>query len=50
MNTDYLDAMIKVKEDAEVMNASLKAAVVGHREVVDRFDRTIRNIEDDTRL
>jgi chromosome segregation ATPase len=48
MNSKYLDAMTKAKEDAEAMNVSLKAAVAEHREVVDRFERTISNIEDDT--
>ena len=48
VNSKHFDAMIKVKEDAEAMNASLKATVVSNREVVDRFERAISKVEDDT--
>lgn len=43
---NYLDTMTKVNEDAEAMNAALKAAVAGHREVVDRFEQALSSLEE----
>ena len=47
VDSNYLDTMTRVKEDAEAMNTSLTAAIEGHRKVVDRFERALSNREDD---
>ena len=46
VDSNYLDTMTKVNEDAEAMNAALKAAVEGHRKVVDRFERALNSLEE----
>ena len=48
LDSQYLDAITKVKEDTEAMNTALKVAIAGQREAVSRFERALSKSGEDT--